>query len=133
MAIDISGTEVILSDLEKLLPSDANLDNALTAGAQIIAEDMRVRAPALSGKMKGAINVGPPKNTSRGRTVTAGIHRRDFQGEEDYYPSFVEYGHGGPHPAPPHPFIRPAYDAKKDEAWAAVKQAVIDELNAKGV
>lgn len=133
MAVEISGTEVILSDLEKMLPSDADVDAALTDGATIIVEDMRARASVLTGKMKGAINVGPPKTGSRGRYVTAGIHRKDFTGEEDYYPSYVEYGHGGPHPAPPHPFIRPAYDAKKDEAWAAVKAAAIKKLREKGL
>lgn len=36
-----------------------------------------------------------------------GIKRRAF------YWRFVEYGHGGPSPAPPHPFLRPTWDAVK--------------------
>lgn len=28
----------------------------------------------------------------------------------------VEFGHGGPHPAPAHPFMRPAYEQCKEEA-----------------
>lgn len=134
MAVEISGTEIILSDLEKMIPTDANMDEALTAGADIITEEMRRIAPVRSGsgKLKGAINTGPPKNGKRGRVVTSGVHRSDW-GSDEYYPPYVEYGHGGPHPAAPHPFIRPAYDLKKDAAWNAVKQAAINQLKKKGL
>jgi HK97 gp10 family phage protein len=132
MAITVSGTEVLLSDLERMIPSDTNVDAALAEGAEVIAREMRQLAPVKSGKLKSAIKVGKARNGRNGRQVTVGIHRRDFSGD-DYYPAYVEYGHGGPRPAPPHPFIRPAYDLKKDEAWNIVKQAVIDQMNAKGL
>ena len=132
MAITLSGTEVLLSDLERMIPSDTNVDAALAEGAEVIAREMRQLAPVKSGKLKSAIKVGKARNGRNGRQVTVGIHRRDFSGDE-YYPAYVEYGHGGPRPAPPHPFIRPAFDLKKDEAWSIVKQAVIDQMNAKGL
>jgi len=132
MAITVSGTEVLLSDLERMIPSDTNVDAALAEGAEVIAKEMRQLAPVKSGKLKSAIKVGKARNGRNGRQVTVGIHRRDFSGD-DYYPAYVEYGHGGPRPAPPHPYIRPAYDLKKDEAWSIVKQAVIDQMNAKGL
>ena len=132
MAITLSGTEVFLSDLEKMIPSDTNVDAALAEGAEVIAREMRQLAPVKSGKLKSAINVGKARNGRNGRQVTVGIHRRDFSGD-DYYPAYVEYGHGGPRPAPPHPYIRPAFDLKKDEAWSTVKQAVIDQMNSKGL
>ena len=132
MAITLSGTEVFLSDLERMIPSDTNVDAALAEGAEVIAREMRQLAPVKSGKLKSAIKVGKARNGRNGRQVTVGIHRRDFSGDE-YYPAYVEYGHGGPRPAPPHPFIRPAFDLKKDEAWSIVKQAVIDQMNAKGL
>ena len=132
MAITLSGTEVFLSDLERMIPSDTNVDAALAEGAEVIAREMRQLAPVKSGKLKSAIKVGKARNGRNGRQVTVGIHRRDFSGDE-YYPAYVEYGHGGPRPADPHPFIRPAYDLKKDEAWSIVKQAVIDQMNSKGL
>ena len=128
MAITLSGTEVFLSDLEKMIPSDTNVDAALAEGAEVIAREMRQLAPVKSGKLKSAIKVGKARNGRNGRQVTVGIHRRDFSGD-DYYPAYVEYGHGGPRPAPPHPYIRPAFDLKKDEAWSIIKQAVIDKMN----
>jgi len=132
MAITLSGTEVLLSDLEKMIPSDTNVDAALAEGAEVIAREMRQLAPVKSGKLKSAIKVGKARNGRNGRQVTVGIHRRDFSGD-DYYPAYVEYGHGGPRPADPHPFIRPAFDLKKDEAWNTVKQVVIDQMNSKGL
>ena len=132
MAITLSGTEVLLSDLERMIPSDTNVDAALAEGAEVIAREMRQLAPVKSGKLKSAIKVGKARNGRNGRQVTVGIHRRDFSGD-DYYPAYVEYGHGGPRPADPHPFIRPAFDLKKDEAWNTVKQAVIDQMNSKGL
>ena len=132
MAITLSGTEVLLSDLEKMIPSDTNVDAALAEGAEVIAREMRQLAPVKSGKLKSAIKVGKARNGRNGRQVTVGIHWRDFS-DDDYYPAYVEYGHGGPRPADPHPFIRPAFDLKKDEAWNTVKQAVIDQMNSKGL
>ena len=128
MAITLSGTEVLLSDLERMIPSDTNVDAALAEGAEVIAREMRQLAPVKSGKLKSAIKVGKARNGRNGRQVTVGIHRRDFS-DDDYYPAYVEYGHGGPRPAPPHPYIRPAFDLKKDEAWSIIKQAVIDKMN----
>jgi HK97 gp10 family phage protein len=132
MAITLSGTEVFLSDLERMIPADTDVDAALAEGAEVIAREMRQLAPVKSGKLKNAIKVGKARNGRNGRQVTVGVHRRDFSGDE-YYPAYVEYGHGGPRPAPPHPFIRPAFDLKKDEAWNTVKQAVIDQMNSKGL
>ena len=43
-------------------------------------------------------------------------HVKDWD-DEDYYPAYTEFGHGGPGPAPAHPYIRPAYDTTEDEAY----------------
>lgn len=36
----------------------------------------------------------------------------------------VEFGHGGPHPAPPHPFMRPAYETSKAGVMADIRDAL---------
>lgn len=38
---------------------------------------------------------------------------------------YVEYGHGGPHPAPAHPYMKPTVDAQED----AVTQAIVDAID----
>ena len=61
-----------------------------------------------SGTLYNSIRIGRVvKKRSGGYRVTVGVHRADGGAK---YASPVEFGHGGPHPAPPHPFIRPAFD-----------------------
>jgi hypothetical protein len=47
----------------------------------------------------------------------------------------VEFGHGGPHPAGPHPYLRPALDSMKAAAVALmgmeINQRIIRKLTAK--
>lgn len=40
----------------------------------------------------------------------------------------VEMGHGGPHPAPPHPFLRPAFDAMRSAAEAVVGREINERI-----
>ena len=63
-----------------------------------------------------------------GRHITIGVHRKDWN-HEDYYPAFVEYGHGGPAPAPAHPYIRPAYDTRVDEAYEIIRDGLRDAID----
>ena len=137
MAFEMTGQNVFLRDLERMIPSDTDVDEALKTGAEPIRDEMERNAPVgETGNLKGAVKVGGIRDSKRGRTITIGVHRRDIDLSDkggEYYPAFVEYGHGGPHPADAHPFIRPAYDLKKDDAWAAVKQTVIDQMEQKGL
>ena len=77
-------------------------------------------------KLRGALNTG---NAGKGgsASITIGIHRKDWSGDE-YYPAYVEFGHGGPRPAPAHPFVRPAIDAKADEAISVLIEKVAQAL-----
>ena len=68
------------------------------------------------------------KKRSGGYRVTVGVHRADGGAK---YASPVEFGHGGPHPAPPHPFIRPAFDGGVDEAYEKAKQLLGQALDAR--
>lgn len=121
--IKLSGTEAFISELEGLLPTTAELNAALTASAAPIYERMLQLAPVgKTRKLKDAIKIANPKAGKQGRMVTIGVHQKDFGGDpKEFYPAFVEYGHGGPHPARANPYIRPAYEAGKDEAYQILK------------
>ena len=54
-------------------------------------------------------------------------------GKNEYYPIFVEYGHGGPRPAPAHPWLRPAFDATADESYEIIREELGKELDARGL
>ena len=107
----------------------------LQNAAQPILEQMLMNASSnpkvISGKLRGSIKIGRAvRHRKGGYSVTVGIHRSDGGAE---YGNPVEFGHGGPHPAPPHPFVRPAFDARVDEAYEKVKQQLITALTARGL
>ena len=107
----------------------------LTAAAQPIEAQMKQNASSdpkiISGALHGAISTGKvKKRKTTGLHITIGVHRKDWN-EDDYYPAYVEYGHGGPGPAPAHPYVRPAFDTKQDEAFGIIRSGLLDELKSK--
>jgi HK97 gp10 family phage protein len=82
-----------------------------------------------SGNLRNALCI---KKTSRrrGARVTVGVHAAEGGAP---YAQPVEFGHGGPHPAPPHPFVRPAFDAKADEAYEEMKRLLNAALDKRGL
>ena len=84
-----------------------------------------------SGVLLRSIKIGRAvRKCKGGYRVTVGVHRKDGGVE---YANPVEFGHGGPHPAPPHPFVRPAFDSKVDEAYDKVKEQLRTALDARGL
>jgi len=113
MGIRVSGIQAVIDDINIML-SAAEANSLLEAGAQPLLQQMQQNASSnpkvISGKLRGSLGI----EAHGGKSVTIGVHRKDWGGDE-YYPAYVEYGHGGPHPAPAHPYIRPAVDAKAGE------------------
>jgi HK97 gp10 family phage protein len=71
-------------------------------------------------------------NISIGKTI--GIRKNGYRikigviGNKAPHAHLVENGHGGPHPAPEHPFMAPAYEASKEEAYAIMREQLIAAL-----
>lgn len=85
-----------------------------------------------TAKSELCITNGEPY-TSRGvSTVRRGASRKPAS-EKMQGAACLLYGHGGPHPAPPHPFIRPAFDGGVDEAYEKAKQLLGQALDARGL
>lgn len=104
----------------------------LQAAAVPIHEQMKANASRdpriITGKLHGAIHIGKVKRRRKGgQRITIGVHRKDWD-DPDYVPAYVEYGHGGPGPAPAHPYIRPAYDTRQDEAYGIIRDGLLNEL-----
>ena len=104
----------------------------LQAAAVPIVRQMKQNASSdpkiITNKLHGAISTGRvKKHRQTGLHITIGVHRKDWD-DEDYYPSYVEYGHGGPGPAPAHPYVRPAFDTRQDEAYGIIRDGLLNEL-----
>ena len=139
MPVETQGFNELIGDIRQMAERiDASGDGAhatrkiLESAAVPIEEQMKANASSdpqiLTGKLHGAISTGNVKKRARsGLTITIGVHRKDWD-DGDYYPAFVEFGHGGPRPAPPHPYVRPAFDARQDEAFGIIRDGLLEEL-----
>ena len=135
MPMETKGFDDLIGDITKMAGAlNTNDEGApaarkiLQAAAVPIDQQMKQNAgrdpKIITDKLHGAISTGKVKKHKRtGLHITIGVHRKDWD-DEDYYPAYVEFGHGGPRPAPPHPFVRPAIDERGEEAI----QVLIDKV-----
>ena len=136
MGVELRGFDDLRDDLINMaaaLDQGPGVNRALQAGAAPIEEQMLQNASSdpkmISGDLHDSIRTGKvKKNRSGGKRITIGVHH----GERGaYYANPVEFGHGGPAPAPAHPFVRPAFDVKSGEAFEEMKRVLRDEISNK--
>lgn len=100
---------------------------ALQAGADVLLPALQDAAPIGPGggshirdKLEIKIKGGAKPNALVG-----------VWGEPVAY--YVEYGHGGPHPAPAHPYMKPTVDAQEDAVLEAIMDTIDDYLAGAGL
>ena len=125
--LDFSGLEDISRDLQLLSGAENNrvLREATRAGANVLKEEVVSRAPVRRGKLRR--NVVILSRRSRDGGMESGVHIRGVNpdtGNSDntmkadnprnaFYWRFVEMGTVN---MPPHPFVRPAFDVRSEQA-----------------
>jgi len=144
--LDFSGLQDISRDLELLSRAENNkvLRDATRAGAEVIKQEVIKKAPVRTGKLKNNVVVLTQKARRRG-DIASGVHIRGVNprtGNSDntmkagnkrnaFYWRFVELGTSH---MPAHPFVRPAFDTRQEEATQvalARMNRAIDEVLAK--
>ena len=138
MPLETDGFDHLMTDIAGMARRmDAEGEGAgtarriLEAAAVPIHQQMKANATRdprrRSGDLHAALNIGKVRRSrKRGTRITIGVHRKE---EGAYYATPVEYGHGGPAPAPAHPFIRPAYDTRQDEAYEIIRDGLRDAID----
>lgn len=132
MPLEIDGLADLGMGIERLFqqtddgsPYFANMaKRALQEGGEVIAAEIRKNAAKAkdTGTILSSVKAYKVvRHTKRpGYTIKIGVKHSEKGG---YYANPLEFGHAGPHgPAAPHPFVRPAYDAKADEAYAKMRE-----------
>ncbi|CAH5470804.1 TPA: HK97-gp10 family putative phage morphogenesis protein [Klebsiella oxytoca] len=135
--LDFSGLETIARDLQTLSKAENNkvLRDSTRAGAEVLRQEVIDRAPEQTGKLKKNVVVVTQKGRRRGE-ISSGVHIRGVNprtGNSDntmkasnrrnaFYWRFVELGTST---APAHPFVRPAFDTRQEEA----AQAAMNRMN----
>ena len=105
------------------------LENAAVPVYEQMRQNATKDPQIITGTLHDAINIGKVRKSAQGgKYITIGVHRKDWS-EEDYDPAYVECGHGGPGPAPSHPYIRPAYDVTEDEAYELIRDGLREALD----
>ena len=144
--LDFSGLQDIARDLQTLSKAENNkvLRDSTRAGAEVLRQEVIDRAPEQTGKLKKNVVVVTQKSRRRGE-ISSGVHIRGVNpqtGNSDntmkasnrrnaFYWRFVELGTSN---MPAHPFVRPAFDARQEEATRAViarMNKAIDEVLSK--
>ena len=134
MSMELQGFGDLKNDLTNMaaeMEFGSGVNRALQAGAKPIVEQMLRNASSnpkiITDALHSSIHTGSVKKRRMGgKGVTIGVHRKE---KGAFYATPVEYGHGGPAPAPAHPFVRPAFDTRVEEAYDAIKQVLRDELS----
>jgi len=139
MPVNTEGFDQLIGDITRMANALNTADEGapvakriLQAAAVPIDAQMKTNAASdpkiISNKLHSAISTGKvKKHKTTGLHITIGVHRKDWD-DEDYYPAYVEYGHGGPAPAPAHPYVRPAFDTRQDEAFGIIRDGLLNEL-----
>jgi HK97 gp10 family phage protein len=98
------------------------LRSAVAKGGRIVRKAVKAATPV--GKTKNLKrNAFMRTRTYGGQTVAAIIGHKWPKGAHAH---LVEFGHAGPHPAPPHPFMRLAWDATKAQARRTTEDWIRD-------
>ena len=107
------------------------VNKALKAGAVPIEEQMKMNASSdpkiITGDLYSSIHTHgvKQKRGGSGKQITIGVKHSE---KGAFYANPLEWGHGGPAPAPPHPFVRPAFDVRYPDACEEMKRVLRDAL-----
>jgi len=124
ITVKMEGLDELSKALKKLadgLPPE-QVEPILKQGAKTITDSMKQKAPkGPTGNLKKAIKVKKLKNNNYAQPAVyiAAVDRKKAP-----HAHLVEFGHGGPHPAPPYPFFRPAVDENENKVYKDVEDGI---------
>lgn len=140
MSLEIKGVDELTSDLQRMAAKAGGeaADRALKAGARVILTEMKAQAQidpkVRKGNLLKSLKLGSIVTAMKEQRSKIGVKRIQLgayekeHGQIAPHAHLVEYGHGGPHPAPPHPFVRPSFDRRVDEAYDEMRRVLRNEL-----
>jgi HK97 gp10 family phage protein len=143
----IEGLNPLLKKLESVAHRTRTqaLRKGLRRGTAVVLASAKGKVPVRTGWLKRALatKVKASKKGAYGVVGALAETTRDSKGKRkrtrlgramdkagvtgvspSKYAHLVEYGHGGPAPAPPHPFLRPALDEQSGAVVSALAEAV---------
>lgn len=105
--VKIVGLDKALRDIQRLDPeSQQSAKDAVVEGAEVVKKAVKAKTPKRTGKLRRSIkrSIRPPFFKGRNEPLRQVVYADAKIAPHQW---LVEFGHGGPHPAPPHPYFRP--------------------------
>lgn len=96
--------------------------DALKQGAEIVVAEAKNRCPVKTGALRDSIQA-ESKNNGAAFLISANAFKTDRFGRRYFYGQNVEFD-----PKIDKPFLYPAMDAKRDEVYSGVKDAISDAI-----
>lgn len=102
----------------------AEFKAAVKGAMEPINQDARARIHSITGHLAGAVETYVKTSADAPTEIEVGISYTRHKSA--HHAHLVEGGHGGPHPAPPHPFWEPAVAAHGEDAADALENEIED-------
>lgn len=109
--------------LETLVGSE-NTKTQAKAALKPLEDDAKSRVHSITGHLKSSIETRVTTHADAPTEIEVGISYARHP--EAHHAHLVEDGHGGPHPAPPHPFWEPAVQLHGQQAVDALEDLMED-------
>lgn len=117
MKLDRGTISDVARELDAIGELETRAPAALRAGANVLLPAAIAAAPVRSGRMKGTVGIRE-RGYGSGKAVEVGAINSPVA-------HLVEAGHGGPKPAPPHPWLAPAAESVEDQVVEAIAEALL--------
>lgn len=125
--VGLRETEAALKELKKGT-ARAQTRAALQAGGEVLAREARANAPERTGGTRESVSVGGTLSRAQKALHRKRAEQEVFVGPDDRPQAHLrEFGGDG---APPHPFMRPAWDSKREEAATRVADTLMVRVQA---
>lgn len=128
----IEGLKELSAQINTIITSlgPDEVEPVLLEGAEMIADRVRQKAPrGKTGRLAKSVIAKKLKRLQWNRPAPciAAVDQHPIIGAPHAH--LVEWGHGGPHPAPAHPFFRPAVDEMANPAAQYVMNRLAEKVN----
>jgi HK97 gp10 family phage protein len=132
MKLEVLGLQELEQKLREFGPRLAKngLRAAVAAGARVVANEAKRNAPVDTGTLKRAVYLKQIREESNASQQTFFVGVRHGKGEkkknrDGFYFPFVEFG---TEKMAARPFVRPAFEATKEQAAEAIKAKLAERI-----
>lgn len=127
---DLSAFDALDNDLAQAAGKLETLMGSEAAKGQVIAvlkpleDDAKSRVHSITGNLRSSIETRVSTHADAPTEIEVGVSYKRHP--KAHHAHLVEDGHGGPHPAPPHPFWEPAVQLHGQQAVDALEDLMED-------